>query len=95
MYVRRGSSCARRELPYDDALQAVFYDLNMREPGFIRTGGGRSVEEAGAESGDSLPSSPGRAKVCRVRARVRLGANRRDHGLVVGRVRDRFRRREV
>src|SRR5712664_3006831 len=44
---------------------------------------------------DSLPSRPARGEARRVRVRVRLGANRPAHGLVVRRVRDRFRRRDV
>ena len=44
---------------------------------------------------DSLPSPPARGEARRVRVRVRLGANRPDHGLVVRRVRDRFRMRDA
>src|SRR5216683_2680115 len=44
---------------------------------------------------DSFASPPARAEAPRVRVRVPLGANRPAHGLVVRRVRDRFRMRGV
>ena len=44
---------------------------------------------------DALPSPPASAPAADVTARVRPGANRPTRGLVVRRVRDRFRMRDV
>ena len=54
-----------------------------------------AVRPLSAEVAD-FPTSPlARAEAPRVRVRLPLGANRPAHGLVVRRVRDRFRMRDV
>jgi hypothetical protein len=54
-----------------------------------------TVRPLSADVADFRTSPPARAEAPRVRVRFPLGANRPAHGLVVRRVRDRFRMRDV
>jgi hypothetical protein len=58
---------------------------------FRRKPPGRSVRDVA----DFLPSPPARGEAPHVRVHVPPGANRPEHGMVVRRVRDRFRTRDV
>ena len=81
---------------------ALIHPRKVLDPWAVRDSSGVGISIAfqlahlnSAPVADFLPSPPVLVKARRLRVRVPLGTNPRDHGLVLRRVRDRFRMRDA